>query len=152
MLASVEARVPFLDHRLIEFVYTKIPYQLKLFWKNSKSEQEARSLQSSEYSEVLDIPKYLLRKISYDYLPKDIIERKKVGFPVPLQAWSEELINLVREKLKKETWFNYSKIDYLIDRCNQEKIGNQILWMFLNLSVFIDLYFEKEWLLFTAVL
>lgn len=145
MLASVEARVPFLDHRLIEFVYTKIPYQLKLFWKNSKSEQEARSLQSSEYSEVLDIPKYLLRKISYDYLPKDIIERKKVGFPVPLQAWSEELINLVREKLKKETWFNYSKIDYLIDRCNQEKIGNQILWMFLNLSVFIDLYFEKEW-------
>ena len=145
MLASVEARVPFLDHKLIEFVYKKVPYRLKLSWKNEQSEKRAKYLQAAQYSEVLDIPKYLLRQISYDYLPKDIIERKKVGFPVPLQEWSQELVNLVREKLNGESWFDYSKIDYLIDKCKQEKIGNQILWMFLNLSVFIDLYFDREW-------
>ena len=118
MLASVEARVPFLDHKLIEFVYKKVPYQLKLLWKDEQSEQRAKSLQAAQYSEVLDIPKYLLRKISYDYLPKDIIERKKVGFPVPLQEWSQELVNLVRVKLKDEMWFDYSKIDYLLVLCN----------------------------------
>ena len=39
MYASVEARVPFLDHELVEFCYKKIPYSLKIKW-NSKEEKE----------------------------------------------------------------------------------------------------------------
>ncbi len=49
---------------------------------------------ADEYSEVLDIPKYLLREASYKYLPEEIITRKKVGFPVPLTEWFENLEDL----------------------------------------------------------
>ena len=87
MQASVEARVPFLDHNLIEFSYNHIPYRIKLKWLNGNSKNEAINLTSKNYSEVLDTPKYILRKLSYKYLPKEIIERKKVGFPVPLNDW-----------------------------------------------------------------
>ena len=91
MQTSVEARVPFLDHNLIEFSYQNIPYDLKLRWKDEASKEKAKSMKSNEYSEVLDTPKHLLRKMSYDYLPKEIIERKKVGFPVPLTEWFDNL-------------------------------------------------------------
>ena len=77
MQTSVEARVPFLDHNLIEFCYLKIPYNLKLKWISSQAENKAKELMSKQYSEDLDIPKYLLRKIASKYLPQTIIDRKK---------------------------------------------------------------------------
>ena len=77
MQTSVEARVPFLDHNLIEFSYRNIPYNLKLRWINEEAKNKASSMNSNQYSEKLDTPKYLLRKLSYKYLPKGIVERKK---------------------------------------------------------------------------
>ena len=61
MQTSVEARVPFLDHKLIEFAYTKIPYNLKLKWKSDKAKKQAIKVSSNKYSENLDTPKYLLK-------------------------------------------------------------------------------------------
>ena len=63
MLCSVEARVPFVDHRLIEYMYY-INFDTKM--KNG-------------------IVKCLLKEIYKDILPNEVIERKKVGFPVPLK-------------------------------------------------------------------
>ncbi len=65
MAASVELRVPFLDHRLVEFA-ARLPISLKI----QKGET-----------------KYLLKKIMEPYLPRDVIYRPKAGFPVPVSDW-----------------------------------------------------------------
>ncbi|WP_447986184.1 asparagine synthase (glutamine-hydrolyzing) [Nitrospira sp. Nam74] len=65
MAASVELRVPFLDHRLVEFA-ARLPISLKI--------QKGES-------------KYLLKKIMEPYLPRDVIYRTKAGFPVPVSEW-----------------------------------------------------------------
>ena len=145
MQTSVEARVPFLDHNLIEYSYRKIPYDLKLKWKDEASKGKAKNMSSSQYSEELDTPKYLLRKVSYDYLPKEIIERKKVGFPVPLTEWFSNLEILAKELLPKANWLKEGVVDDLIEKSKIESRAGQILWMFINIELFRKKYFQKEW-------
>ncbi len=146
MQTSVEARVPFLDHELIEFSYKEVPYELKLKWNNKAAENKARSMDSSMYSEDLDTPKYLLRKVSYNYLPKEIIERKKVGFPVPLTEWFENLESLAQEVLEKAKWLKEGVVNDLIEKSKTEVRAGQILWMFINIELFRRNYFQKNWM------
>lgn len=78
MLCSLECRAPFLDHRLIEFSL-QIPPQLKV--KN-------------------DILKYLLKKALCNYLPKEILARRKHGFGAPVESWmTNQLRDYVTELL-----------------------------------------------------
>jgi asparagine synthase (glutamine-hydrolysing) len=65
MACSLEARVPLLDHTLVEFA-ASLPPHLKL-----------RGLKR----------KYLLKKVSRRYLPPEIVDRKKQGFPIPISSW-----------------------------------------------------------------
>lgn len=65
MAASIESRVPFLDHHLVEWSCS-VPASLKLRGREGK---------------------YLLKKAIEDILPADIIYRKKMGFPTPLKSW-----------------------------------------------------------------
>ena len=65
MQVALEAREPFLDHKIIEFGM-QLPDSLKLQGKTAK---------------------YLLRQVLYKYLPKDLIEGPKQGFSIPIQAW-----------------------------------------------------------------
>lgn len=78
MAASVEAREPFLDYKLVEFMY-HVPASLK--FKN-------------------DTLKYLLKKVAQGILPDVIINRKKVGFSAPTMRWYEQG-NLFPEYFKK---------------------------------------------------
>lgn len=87
MAASLEGREPYLDFRLVEYV-EKLPLKYKLAWKSADHEIQARTLNADQISEVHDITKYLLRKIGLHYLPAEIVNRKKMGFPVPLQDWT----------------------------------------------------------------
>jgi asparagine synthase (glutamine-hydrolysing) len=64
MATSIELRVPFLDHRLVEYA-SKIPSKYKMRGFN---------------------PKYVLKKLLQDRLPASIINRKKMGFPTPLET------------------------------------------------------------------
>ena len=66
MAASIESRVPFLDHKLVEFA-AALPVKMKL-----------RGLTT----------KYILRKAMRDRLPKEILTRRKMGFPVPVGSWT----------------------------------------------------------------
>ncbi len=145
MLASVEARVPFLDHELIEYVYENVPCQMKLKWKSGKAKEEARTKSAADYSEILDTPKYLLRQIAYDYLPAVVVDRKKVGFPVPLKQWNEELKAFILREDMEFKWLGGHTPEELAKKCGQMSAGSQILWMFLNLELFIQMYFAKEW-------
>lgn len=145
MLASVEARVPFLDHELVEYVYEHVPYQLKLHWKSGTAMQEAKGKLSAEYSEILDSPKYLLRQMAYDYLPIAVVDRKKVGFPVPLGQWNDNLQTMLHKWSGEGIWIKAHSVEKLIDKCGQHPIGNQILWMFINMGLFYEIYFTKDW-------
>ena len=78
MLVSLESRVPLLDHRLMEFVAT-IPLSLKLRHGAGK---------------------YILKQAMADQLPPEILNRKKMGFGVPLHRWfRHELAEYTRDIL-----------------------------------------------------
>lgn len=142
MYASVEARVPFLDHELLEFCYRNVPYDLKLRWRSSNDRDLARNLSASKFSEVLDTPKYLLRKMGMEYLPEEVITRKKVGFPVPLNLWMSELRTMAETLLKDAYWLNCERLEDLIVDCKNNERSGQILWMFINVELFRRMYFE----------
>ncbi|SMC76136.1 asparagine synthase (glutamine-hydrolyzing) [Pedobacter africanus] len=65
MANSLETRVPFLDHRIVEFAW-QVPLNYKL--KDGMG-------------------KWLLREVLYKYVPKELIERPKMGFSIPIDSW-----------------------------------------------------------------
>ena len=77
MGASVEARVPFVDHNLVELAF-RIDKELKIKWNDGPVD-----LIGLDSSENHDAPKWVLKKVASELLPNSIIDRKKVGFPVP---------------------------------------------------------------------
>lgn len=145
MLAGVEARVPFLDHTLVEYSYHNIPYDLKLHWNSSEDQLMARNETAMIYSEKRDTPKYLLKQYAKDWLPAEIINRKKVGFPVPLNDWIDDLIIQAQSLLKSAYWLHGELLNELISDCQKCSRAGQILWMFINIEIFRKMYFEKEW-------
>jgi len=90
MGVSLESRVPFLDHRVVEFAW-RLPIGLKV-----------RAGQG----------KWLLRQVLDKYVPKELVERPKIGFGVPihtwlrgpLREWAESLIEPAR--LRREGYLN----------------------------------------------
>lgn len=65
MSQSLESREPYLDHRLIEFV-AQLP---------------------DEFKYHKGIKKYILKEITHQYIPKELLDRPKMGFSIPLEAW-----------------------------------------------------------------
>lgn len=145
MYASVEARVPYLDHELVEFCYKEVPYDLKLKWVDKNMAELAQKELAKHYSEIKDLPKYLLRKMGLEYLPREVVERKKMGFPVPLNMWIQPIQSMAKEILSNVKWIKPNQLETLISDCDFLNQSGQVLWMFINIELFRRQYFEKEW-------
>src|SRR6185295_14713172 len=105
MAASLEARVPYLDHRLVEFAAT-LPSSMKIKGGTGK---------------------YILKKAAQKYLPTDIINRQKKGFAVPLGPWFRKELKpllmdiLHSEKFQKRGYFDIAQTEKLL----QEHMSGQ---------------------------
>jgi len=145
MQASIEARPPFLNHELVEYVYENIPNSLKLRWNDLEPPKE---LSSKDYSELYDTPKYPLKKVAEEFIPEEIIYRKKMGFPVPLNDWFVELVKELdlNSNVFKGILSESSSHEEFINDLREEIRFGQSLWMLLNLQKFYNQYFKKSWI------
>ncbi len=122
MAASMEARVPFLDRKLVEFAL-QIPMKFKYREKQTK---------------------YILKKAVEGLIPQDIIYRKKVGFASPVTKWfkegsyfKEQLRDLLHSKTKWSEILDQSVIEELIKKNNTSSIDYSYqLWALNNLLQF----------------
>ncbi len=133
MANSLEVRAPILDHRLMEFACT-IPSELKFNTNHGKIEK-----------------KYLLKEAFKDYLPDDILYRKKMGFSVPLASWlRNELIAITEERLLNRKdglcrFFKKEQITKLWYEHKTEKRDNStVIWSMLMFQMWWDKYMENE--------
>jgi asparagine synthase (glutamine-hydrolysing) len=129
MANSVEARVPFLDRRLVEFALA-LPPELKV--RNGEG-------------------KYLLKKAVAPLLPAEIVQRPKQGFSAPVSEWfrgglGERAQRAIRESsLAERGLLDYEQVDRLWDahRSGRGEWAFQ-LWNLYNVSVWHDLWVARR--------
>lgn len=93
MQKSLEVRVPLLDHNVVEFALNLHP-SLKI--KNG-------------------VQKYLLKELLYEYLPKNLFDRPKQGFSVPLANWLKaDLNHLITDYLNQKTIESHGLVNWNI--------------------------------------
>jgi asparagine synthase (glutamine-hydrolysing) len=125
MACSLEVRAPFLDHELVEYVMG-LPSHLKLKGLTSK---------------------YILKKAMKDYLPSEVIERKKKGFGVPIAKWVKgplkELFGdlLSPDRIKREGFLNPEYVTTLLqDHLVNKKDNRKQLWTLLIWELWVNRY------------
>jgi len=123
MGASLEARVPLLDHRVVEFAW-QLPLSLKLHDGQGK---------------------YPLRQILYKYVPKELIERPKMGFAVPIDEWLRGSMRdwagdmLSSERLKREGFLNHTAIqEKWLEHSSGKRNWQNHLWNVLMFETWLE--------------
>jgi asparagine synthase (glutamine-hydrolysing) len=130
MAHSVEARVPFLDNELVEYV-SRIPAEFKL--------QPGRS-------------KIVLRRAMYGLLPKEIICGRKQGFTPPDQTWykKEESLSYIRNLILsppalERGYFQPAYLEKVIDDHVQGRRNNRFLiWSLMSFEWWNRLFVDRE--------
>ncbi len=127
MATSLEARVPLLDHKLIDFV-TGIPSELKL-----------KGLET----------KYIFRKAVRGLVPDAILDRPKQGFGVPINEWiNAQLKNRIRETLGSKQsvergYFDAKYIKTLLDEHAQNRRDHSYaLWILFMFELWHQKYLD----------
>ena len=122
MANSLETRVPFLDHRVVELAW-QLPMEMKIH--NGRT-------------------KWILRQVLYQYVPQQLIERPKAGFGIPLgdwlrgplRDWAESLLN--EQRLHREGYFNTKYVRqlwhaHISGKCNHQSL----LWSVLMFQTWL---------------
>ena len=126
MSASLEGREPLLDHNLIEFVAT-LPNDYKIYNGDKK---------------------YLLKSIVHDYIPKELMDRPKMGFSMPLNEWfGDELKSYIIEYLdsnlvKHVDTLNIKEVEKLKNRWLDDGKETSKIWLIL-----VYMMWWKKWMM-----
>jgi asparagine synthase (glutamine-hydrolysing) len=125
MAYSLEARVPLLDHRIVEFA-ARLPTEFKVRG---------------------GVTKYLLRKILYRHVPRDLIERPKMGFGIPVNRWlRNELRPLLAEyldgeRLRREGFLRPEGVEKVVREHLSGRRDHQYrLWALLVFAMWVERY------------
>ena len=126
MSVGLEGREPFLDHRIIEFV-AQLP---------------------NEYKRHNGTQKKILKELVYKYVPKEIMDRPKVGFSIPLESWlKSDLSYLIKDNLdidsiRETKLFNYSYVEELVVKFNNGTLyDSSIIWKLIQFQIWY-----KQWI------
>ena len=128
MANSLELRVPFLDRKVLDLALT-IPQR----FRSGKEET-----------------KIALRRAALRQLPESVAQRKKLGFPVPLNDWlkQDKYYAMVREKFEGEVAQKFFKTDALLRLLDDHKAGRAKnmtkIWSFYSFILWYELYFVNE--------
>ena len=129
MANSLEARVPFLDHKFVELV-GEIPAHLKLRGTESK---------------------FILKKAFKDFLPEAILKRRKMGFGVPLSKWFRNELKeyiyaiLLDDKTLSRGYFKREGIERLLnDHIGLRYDHSSRIWALLFLEVWFRVFMDRE--------
>jgi asparagine synthase (glutamine-hydrolysing) len=129
MAHGLEARSPYLDHELVEYV-AAFPSRLKIRGRETKR---------------------ILRKLAKGYLPERIVQREKQGFMFPIAYWfRNELYGLVKDSVLesyfvREGIFRRKSVERLLEEHRENRFDHHVrLWMLLNLAIWHQLYIENE--------
>jgi asparagine synthase (glutamine-hydrolysing) len=125
MASSIESRVPFLDHTLVEFAMS-VPDRLKIRGKTQK---------------------YIFKEAVSDLLPASIVHRKKMGFPTPLRQWLRDaralplLDSLLEPDGLLAACCDMDAVRRLIgDHCAGSHDCTDRIWSLLNLQIWGDTF------------
>jgi asparagine synthase (glutamine-hydrolysing) len=129
MSASLEGREPFLDYRIIELI-SKLPSNLKL--NNG-------------------VQKYVLKNIVHKYIPKQLMDRPKKGFGIPIATWLKNDLKdyvlqvLSKDNLEKHKMFNVSYVIRLRDAYLEGNVSliNKI-WLLIVYQEWHEYWYEKK--------
>lgn len=127
MANSLEARSPFLDHKVIEFA-ASLPESLKMKRMETKS---------------------LLKKVAARLVPKEVIYRRKMGFGVPVGNWfRNDMKDFVRDVLLSEKSFSRGIIQpemmkkYVDEHINSERDYTHQIWTLLMLELWFQRFID----------
>lgn len=129
MAVSLESRAPFLDHRVLEFLIS-LPLEYK-------------------YDTETHLTKRILKDILYEYVPKEIVDRPKQGFSIPLtywlrhdlKDWASAIINAIPNN--SEFWDKDAVLSLYHDHIQSVTDNTERLWNVLVL----ELFFKRKKLL-----
>ena len=127
MANSLEARSPFLDHKILEFTAT-IPFNLKV--KRLKQ-------------------KYVLIKALKDIIPRKILNRKKQGFVVPIDSWFRNGLKnysydlLTSNTFKSRNLFDYYQVNKLLDEHQSNRDHKHKIWSLMWLELWFREFIDK---------
>lgn len=122
MAVALEARVPLLDHRVVEFAWL-LPQNMKMRDGTSK---------------------WLLREVLYRHVPRELIDRPKQGFAVPLAVWLRGPLRDWAEELLKPDSLSGLDAEAVLRKWNEHKSGRRNwqhqLWAVLMLQAWRQQY------------
>ncbi|MDT5123036.1 MAG: hypothetical protein QOC96_2518 [Acidobacteriota bacterium] len=128
MAASIESRVPFLDHKLVEYT-ARLPERMKL-----------RGLTT----------KYILRRAMKGLLPDEILSRSKMGFPVPVGAWFRGAFRhvvdeyILSERAMSRGLFDEKFVRQLVARHTTGENHSERLWALVNFEMWLRQFVDGE--------
>jgi asparagine synthase (glutamine-hydrolysing) len=128
MATSVEARVPFLDHHLVEYALA-LPRSLKVEGKSGK---------------------HILKRALEEILPRDLLYSPKRGFGAPIREWFRNGLgemfdsHLLNSTMRRRDFFDYKFISRLLDEHRRGAHDWSFhLWALLNLSLWYERWIDR---------